>query len=97
MGIKAELELLMMKEGDTFVAYFPALDISTCGDTFEEAAKRAEDLPAIFFEETMKHGTLHEALDDLGWKIHKEAGKRHWDPPHVVGHMSRPVSVPIPA
>lgn len=68
MGIKAELELLMMKQGDTFVAYFPALDISTCGDTFEEAAKRAEDLPEIFFEETMKHGTLHEALEDLGWK-----------------------------
>lgn len=97
MGIKAELELLVMKEGNSFVAYFPALDISTCGDTFEEATKRAEELPGIFFEETLKHGTLTDALEDLGWTAHKEPGNRHWEPPHVVGHMSRQVSVPVPA
>lgn len=38
--IKAELPVIIFKEGKKFVAYSPALDLSTCANTFEQVRKR---------------------------------------------------------
>lgn len=66
-SVNLSLSVTILKEGESFVAYTPALDISTVGETFEEAQKRFEELVTIFFEELSEAGTLEEALLDLGW------------------------------
>jgi len=36
-----EFTVRILKEGDTFVAHVPQLDVSTCGDTEAEARRNA--------------------------------------------------------
>jgi len=38
--IKFELSISIIKEGNAFIAYSPAIDLSTSGKTIEEAKKR---------------------------------------------------------
>ena len=42
------LPVLFLKEDKMFVAYSPALDLSTCGKTFEEAKKNFGQAMDIF-------------------------------------------------
>ncbi|PIR59197.1 MAG: hypothetical protein COU69_01270 [Candidatus Pacebacteria bacterium CG10_big_fil_rev_8_21_14_0_10_56_10] len=72
----------IIKEGDSFVAYSPAIDISTVGDTFEEAQKMFGEASQLFFEEIMEKGTTEEALLELGWQKNEES----FFPPTVVSH-----------
>ena len=78
--LEFNLPVSILKEGDTFIAFTPALDLSTCGDTFEEAKKRFSEIVNIFFEELVKKGTLEDVLLDLGWKKFQS----RWNPPVVV-------------
>lgn len=88
-NLEVTLSVTIIKEGDSFVAYSPALDISTVGNTFEEAQKRFEEAVAIFFEEIHEAGTAQEALLELGWK--KE--DKTMSPPVVVSTQSQNFSV----
>lgn len=56
--IKGTIPLCFMREKDSFIAFTPALDLSTCGRTFEEAKKNFAEALEIFFEECFKMGTL---------------------------------------
>ena len=62
VGIKIPVQII--RENDDFVAYTPALDISTCGKSLEEAKKSFDELVGIFIEETIKMGTLEEVLKE---------------------------------
>jgi len=46
------------EEGDKFVAYSPAIDLSTCGDTEEQARKRFIEAASLFFDEIISMGTV---------------------------------------
>lgn len=52
--LKADLSVFVFKEGNTFIAYSPALDLSTCADTYEKSKKRFNEIVNIFFEEITK-------------------------------------------
>jgi len=78
--IETNLPVSFYKEGNQFIAYCPALDISTCGDTFEEAKENFAELLDAFFSETIKMGTLEEVLLECGWK-RMTRPKIHWKPP----------------
>lgn len=86
-----KLSVLIMKQGKRFVAYSPALDLSTCGRSERGARKRFEEAAEIFFEELVEAGTLDNILKDLGWQ--KE--KKHWQPPEVISKES--ISFKVPA
>lgn len=74
------LPVSILKEDKCFVAYSPALDLSTSGKTFEQAKKRFDEVVEIFFEELLEKGTLDKVLKELGWKnIEKE-----WLPPVLI-------------
>ncbi|HLC94668.1 MAG TPA: hypothetical protein VJH96_03825 [Patescibacteria group bacterium] len=90
--VKYTLSLTILKEGKNFIAYTPALDISTVGDTFEEAKKRFGELVQIFFEEVIKRGTLDEVLSELGWKKQEKT----FIPPVVVSHDVETFSIQTP-
>ncbi len=68
--VKTDLNLSVtfLKEGDQFVAYAPALDLSTCGKTLEEARRRFGEAAVLFVDELHRKGTLNEVLFGLGWQ-----------------------------
>jgi len=89
----AEVSLTMsvFKEGNAYVAFSPALDISTAGKSATDAKKNFDELVRIFFEETEKHGTTENALLSLGWEKLKS---KEWQPPVEVEHTTTRVAVP---
>lgn len=93
---KISLNVAFYREGNTFIAHSPALDLSTCGDTQEQAKTRFEEMLQIFLEETKKMGTLEDVLLGCGWR---KAGHRQkcWQPPVFVGQTQEEVRLPCPA
>ena len=75
-----------------FVAYCPVLDLSSCGETFEDSRKNIKEALDIFFEECIKRNTLADALTSLGWQK-VESRPPRWQPPLVVGEDRLPVHV----
>jgi predicted RNase H-like HicB family nuclease len=57
----------IFKEGKTFVAYVPELDVSTCGTTDEEARRNIRDAARGFLETSADMGTLPEILEEAGY------------------------------
>ena len=93
VAFQVSLPVAILREGEQFVAYTPALDLSTSGDTYEEAKKRFDEAAGIFFEETIQMGTLDEVLLELGWKKANNA----WQPPVIVSQEQQTVQVPFHA
>ena len=89
--IKTEyrLPVMILKEGANFIAYTPALDLSTQGKTLEEVKQRFSEIVEIFFEELITAGTLPEVLTSLGWR--KKANS--WQPPVVVENAYETITV----
>jgi predicted RNase H-like HicB family nuclease len=86
-----KLPVLITKQGRRFVAYTPALDISTSGKSEKEVKTRFEELAELFFEEIIAAGTIRDVLSELGWK--KEQKK--WTPPQVISSKSIGFSIPV--
>jgi len=90
-----QLQVSFIKEGDKFIAYSPALDLSTSGDTLEQVRKRFEEISTIFFEECVRMGTLEDVLQDLGWQKKTPASSFDlgWAPPVIIGQESQRINV----
>jgi len=69
--IKVSLQVMLYEEGDYFVAYCPALELSSYGENNKDARSAFEDALTIFLEETMSRGTLEKELLSLGWVLQK--------------------------
>lgn len=78
-NIQAKIPVILFEEGNKIVAYSPAIDLSTCGDTEEQARKRFVEAASIFFDEITRMGTVDDVLAECGW--HKIPGKDTWLPP----------------
>ena len=91
VAIKFALPVSILKEGESFIAYTPALDLSTSGNTFEDAQKNFNEAVNIFFEELIEMGTLEEVLSGLGWQ--KE--NNNFMPPFVVANQTENFSIPL--
>ena len=78
-----EVLVAFAKEGDTYVAYCPALELSSQGDSIRNAQKNFEEAIKLFFEELERMGTLEQALTELGWIKTKTQTrpKSTWVPP----------------
>lgn len=58
MRLEFNLPVSIIKEGKSYMAYTPALDLSTSGKNYEESKKRFSEAVDIFFEEIIKKGTI---------------------------------------
>lgn len=91
--MQVKLQISIIKQGKQYIAYSPALDLSTSGKNLREAQKRFSELIDIFFEELIEQDTVDVVLRDLGWmKI-----KKQWEPPQIVSQKSLDVSLPVAA
>ena len=93
---KVTLNVVFYKEGNKFIAHSSALNLSTCGDSMEQAKKRFEEMLKIFLEEVDKMGTLEDVLLECGWKK-VSYPQKHWQPPVFVGQDQKEVRIPCPA
>lgn len=90
VNFQVTLPVTFLREGDSFIAYTPALDLSTVGDTLEEAKERFDEAVKIFFEEIVKKGTIDQALTELGW----QKKNNQFFPPIVVSSQTEQFSIP---
>ena len=92
--IDCSVPVIFLKEDKKFVAYTPVLDLSTCGDTFEDARRMFAEAVTVFLKELVRMGTLEEVLTECGWqKVSRP--KRQWVPPAVVGQEDQPVKIAV--
>ena len=77
------LTVNFIKEGKQYIAYSPALDLSTIGKSEQEAKNNFEQVVKIFFDDIIKRDVVSEVLTELGWKKVIEKTKSQWVPPEV--------------
>jgi len=90
--IEVNLPVIVLKEGNQFIAYTPALDVSTCGHTLAQAHKRFNEAIKLFLEECIRMGTLEEVLLDSGWT--RRSGK-NFVPPQVIQNTLQPIHLKV--
>ncbi len=77
------------REGPTYIAYAPELDVSSCGATSEDAQRNIRDAVQGFLEASSAMGTLDEVLQESGYTRSAEG----WEPPEFVALERQKVSV----
>lgn len=55
------------KEGDQYVALAPELNVSSFGETLEEAKRSIQEAVEAFVEECERMGTLQEVIEEAGF------------------------------
>ena len=76
-----DYDLIVLKEGNSCVAYCPELDISSSGDTVDGAKEMLKTAVKLFIEEAEKMGTLESILEESGYSKDKSG---RWLPPKLV-------------
>jgi hypothetical protein len=75
------VEVLLFKEGDNFVAYCPALQLTAYDTTQAGVNKSFEVNMKIFLEETKRKGTFEKYLLKLGWTLRQHPTIEYSQPP----------------
>ncbi|VVB63103.1 Uncharacterised protein [uncultured archaeon] len=77
------LPIIYLREGPAFIAYTPALDLSSYGATFDEAKKNFKEALDLFIQDIIERNTVEEVLEECGWE-RVETPKPHWVPPAFI-------------
>jgi len=80
--MKILVKIEIFKEEDTYVALSPELNVSSFGETIEDAKKSLKEAIEAFVEECERMGTLEDVLEESGftkindsWKPRKPVAK----------------------
>jgi predicted RNase H-like HicB family nuclease len=65
--MKIFLKIEIFKEEDTYVALSPELNVSSFGETVEDAKKSIKEALEAFVEECERMGTLEAILEESGF------------------------------
>ena len=76
-----EFDGIIFKEGGTYISYCPELDISSCGNTIDEARKNLKIAVNLFLEEAENMGTLDQILHESGYELNES---NCWKAPRIV-------------
>jgi len=74
----------LFREGDQIVSLCPELNVSSFGDTPEEAEAALREAVTLFLEECERMGTLNEVLEEAGYRLEKRqvpVPVEEWAPP----------------
>lgn len=77
------LHVDIIEEDGYFVAYCPALELSSYGKDEETAQKRFVEEVKIFFNETHRKGTLEKYLLKMGWTLRKKPIPEYTPPANI--------------
>ena len=70
MGQMVNLRAEFFKEGNIYVALCPELNVSSFGDSLEEAKQSLTEAVEVFLEECERMGTLEDVLEEAGFSLH---------------------------
>ena len=73
-GVEISVSLFVFKEGDTYIAYCPSLDLSGYDLTEESARADFDFMLSDYLSEQLRNGTLRADLALHGWKMGKAKG-----------------------
>jgi hypothetical protein len=76
-----EIPFFLFKEGNKYVAYSPAINLSTCGNTEEQARTRFAEAANVFIGEIIRMGTFEDVLTECGWRKVQVTSQSSWSPP----------------
>jgi predicted RNase H-like HicB family nuclease len=65
--MKISLRIEIFKEGDVYVALSPGLNVSSFGETIDDAKKSVKEAIEAFIDKCEKMGTLDEVLEESGF------------------------------
>lgn len=93
ISIEADLRMQIKREDNCFVVYCPDLELSSYGDTVEEAQRNFCEVVAIFFDDIVKRGTVEEVLAECGWQRVNAKPHPKWVPPAFVAEKHLRLSI----
>lgn len=79
--ITMNFDMIVFKEGETYVAYCPELDLSSCGNSVPQAKDMLKTAIRLFIEESEKMGSLDEILSEGNYTINHDG---RYVPPKIV-------------
>lgn len=81
--IELQLNVLVFQQGDYFVAYCPSVNLSSYGDTIEDAKAGFDEVMEAYLEDCKENGSLHQDLIKNGWTLNIKNHKKA-EPPATV-------------
>ena len=72
------------QEGRWIIAYCPALELASQGQTFEKAKSNLVEAIRGFLESCYDRGVLDEVLKESGFELAQQSGARVADPQHTI-------------
>ena len=93
-NLSIKLPMQIFKERGEFIAYCPALDISTSAASLDEVKKMFAELVKIFIDEIIEAGTIDQVLTQCGWK--KIAKKWQLPVTEFITEAEQEFNVPCP-
>jgi predicted RNase H-like HicB family nuclease len=79
--IKMNFDMIVFKEGETYVAYCPELDLSSCGNSVPHAKEMLRTAIRLFLEEAEKMGTLEDILSEVHYTVNHDG---RYVPPKII-------------
>lgn len=89
--IDSRIPVILFEEGPKIIAYSPEIDLSTCGNTEEQARKSFAEAAGIIFFEIIRMGTVDEVLAECGWQ---KTADDTWSPPVYKKCIEEQIPIP---
>jgi predicted RNase H-like HicB family nuclease len=67
--INLSVRIELFKEGDLYVALSPELNVSSFGESIEDAKESLREAIELFVEECQEMGTLEDVLEESGFSM----------------------------
>lgn len=101
--ISVHVEIVLFKENKQWISYCPSLELSSYGDTQQEAKEAFDEALNIFLTEVERKGTLERELLRLGWQLQQKPKPIYNQPslslkklPHKYEHVYKEkVAIPV--
>lgn len=81
--IELRLNVLVFQEGDYYVAYCPSLNLSSYGDSIDDAKAGFDEVMEAYLEDSKANNSLQEDLLKNGWTLDIQNHKKV-EPPTTV-------------
>lgn len=82
ISVEVQVDVVLIKEGEYYVALCPSLNVSSYGETQKEAKLAFDEALKIFISETDKKGNLEKELLKNGWVLQQQP-KLSYKPPKL--------------
>jgi len=79
--ITMNFDMIVFKEEETYVAYCPDLDLSSCGNSVPHAKEMLRTVIRFFLEEAEKMGPLNDILSEVNYTVNHDG---RYVPPKII-------------